>query len=144
MRALRIAKYLLENHRIEEAILYADAAASTGADWAMICAADVHEAAGNFQQAEDLIRASSERYDDSRYRWLFWCRKTGHGDEQAARNLATAQAKSLTGSASSADLDLLGDIYVMLDKKSLARRSYQLAFEARPPIGNTCSAAFRP
>ena len=125
-----IAKFLLEHDRLDEALSYADDAASTGAAWAMLCAADVHEAAGDLDGAEQLMQATARRYPEDRYKWFFWCRKTGHGDEDEARKLAMDEAEALSSSTMPGDFDLLGDIYVMLDKKDLARKAYQSALEA--------------
>jgi tetratricopeptide (TPR) repeat protein len=127
---VEIAKYLMQHDRLDDAISYADDAARTGAGWALLCAADVHEAAGNLDRAGELMRANSERYMTDRYKWYFWCRKTGHGNEEESRNLCMTQVEDMKSSTLPADFDLLGDIYVMLGKKDLARKAYQSALEA--------------
>src|SRR5207248_1189386 len=56
--------------------------------WAILCAADCHEQAGDWEKAEELIRRLSERYESSETEWYMWCRRTGKGDPAAARALA--------------------------------------------------------
>jgi tetratricopeptide (TPR) repeat protein len=127
---VEIAKYLMEHDRLDDAIPYADDAARTGAGWALLVAADVHEAAGDLDRAGELMRANSERYMTDRYKWFFWCRKTGHGDEKKAQDLVMTQVDDMKSSTLPADLDLLGDIYVMLGQQDLARKACQSALEA--------------
>jgi hypothetical protein len=59
---------------------------------AMLCAADCHEALGNWTKAEELVQAVSERYDNQWLDWFAWCRRTDHGDVAAARQFASRAA----------------------------------------------------
>jgi hypothetical protein len=79
-----IAVYLLERHRAKEAVVYADQAAQSYSGWSILTAARCHESLGDWEQAEQLVRACSARYEGSVQDWMYWCHRTGHGHVQAA------------------------------------------------------------
>src|SRR5262249_23629965 len=83
-----IAKHFMAEKKWEKAKLYADAAAASGAAWAMRCAADCYEGLKDWASAEQLMRSTSERYQNSQADWFLWCVRTGHGDREAANKLA--------------------------------------------------------
>ncbi len=83
-----IALDLLGRFEFQEAVTYADAAAETGAAWAMLTAARCHEMLGEWKKSEQLVRTVSESYEGSRFDWMYWCHRTGRGDVQQAEELA--------------------------------------------------------
>lgn len=83
----QIANYLMRQGDYDRAVAYADQAAQTAAHWALRCAARAHELAGHWQQAEAYEREAAEHYDTG-LDWYEWCRRTGHGDVQAAHEAA--------------------------------------------------------
>lgn len=85
---VKLAEYHMRRKEWETAIPFADAAAQSYSAWGLLCGAQAHEGAGDYDTAEALVRATSERYDDSRYEWYFWCVRTGRGDLAPARQLA--------------------------------------------------------
>ena len=81
-----IANDLMQSGRHAEAWPYAEAAARTGAGWAMTCAQNCAEGLEKWETAERYARASSERYPGSMWAvWFLFCERTGHGDIAAAR-----------------------------------------------------------
>ena len=65
---------------------YAEAAAATWARWAMSCAARCAEGEQDWERAEAWYSRETERYpDDSWAVWYFFCKRTGHGNLEAAR-----------------------------------------------------------
>jgi tetratricopeptide (TPR) repeat protein len=84
-----IADYFLNLEQLKEAVPYADAAADSGAAWAMLQAAKVHEELGNMKEAERYQRDTAERYSDATLDWFMWCLRTGAGNLDEA--LAHAQ-----------------------------------------------------
>jgi tetratricopeptide (TPR) repeat protein len=81
-----IANDLMKTGRYAEAWPYAEAAAQTGAGWAMTCAQNCAAGLKNWEAAEGYARASSERYPGSMWTvWFVFCERTGHGDIAAAR-----------------------------------------------------------
>jgi tetratricopeptide (TPR) repeat protein len=83
-----IAEHFMHKREYEKALPYADAAAESGASWAMITASHAHERLGQWKQAESLIREDAQRYQGDAHEWYIFCRRTGHGDVAAARVLA--------------------------------------------------------
>lgn len=83
-----IARDFMARREFDKAVPYADAAAQTGAGWAMLTDALCHEALGHWEEAEGLARATSQRYEGSWIVWYLWCVRTGRGDRDAAQKLA--------------------------------------------------------
>jgi len=84
-----IANHYMQQRLWEKARPHADAAAQTGAGWAMICAQNCAEGRKDWTQAEQWARACSERYpNDAWDRWYMLCLKTGSGGLEPARTLA--------------------------------------------------------
>ncbi len=95
---VEIAQYLMSQKRWESARTYAEAAGATGADWAMICASECHEGLQNWERAELWIRRAAERYQHTTwFRWYVFCKRTGHGDVEAARAFADEYLAAIAG-----------------------------------------------
>ena len=88
---VELARHFMSLKDFKRAQPYADAAAETWAAWAMLCAADCYEGLGEWEKAELWVQRTSERYDDSRSRWFFWCKRTGKGDLAAATKMFEAE-----------------------------------------------------
>jgi tetratricopeptide (TPR) repeat protein len=81
------ANYLMAARKWDDAWPYAEAAAASGAEWALQCAVDCLTGMQRWPEAERYARAAAERYPDSSPSWYFWCRRTGRGAIAAARDL---------------------------------------------------------
>ncbi|AMV37590.1 tetratricopeptide repeat protein [Planctomyces sp. SH-PL62] len=90
---VKLAYHFLGKGRPEKAKDYSDAAAQTGAGWAMMCAAEVEERLGDLDEAESWSRRVSERYGDSWGAWYIFCQRTGRGDLDDARAVARAAVR---------------------------------------------------
>ncbi len=89
---VEIADDLMKSGRYADAKKYAEAAAETWAAWAMTCASRCNEGLKDWERAEMWIRRTAERYPrSSAVGWYRFCKRTGHGDIQAARAFADAQ-----------------------------------------------------
>lgn len=84
----RIARALMKRRRWNEAAPYAEAAAESGAGWALATAGSCAEAQQDWDRAETYFAAEAQRYADSAAAWYFFCRRTGQGDQASARDLA--------------------------------------------------------
>jgi uncharacterized protein HemY len=86
-----IANDLMKQGRWTDAKKYAEPAAETWAAWAMTCASECNEGLKDWERAELWIRRTAERYPkSSAAAWYRFCKRTGHGDIQAARAFALA------------------------------------------------------
>jgi hypothetical protein len=83
-----IARHFLDVNEAERALPFADDAAKTGAAWAMLLAAEVHERRGDMEEAEQYQRYTAQRYEDNAPIWFMWCLRTGEGDLESAREYA--------------------------------------------------------
>lgn len=86
----KVARYFLDRSEPERALPYAEGAAATGAAWAMLRAAEVHDALGHWDESNEYRQATARRYPDQSVNWYFWCLRMGKGDideaERAARD----------------------------------------------------------
>ncbi len=80
-----IARYLMSKRQYKEALPYANKAAETWAEWALMCALDCNERAGEYEKAELWARRVSERYPLRWREWIECCLRTGKGDRKAAQ-----------------------------------------------------------
>ena len=99
----RIAQHFLERDEPERALPYATGAARTGAAWAMIRAAEVHEALGQLEEAASYIRWTASRYRTQTLRWYFWSLRTGYGDLGEAAPIAREHLMSMESGLSDED-----------------------------------------
>jgi uncharacterized protein HemY len=89
-----IANELMRRGRWQNAKKYAEPAAETWAGWAMICASKCNEGLNDWERAELWIRRTAERYPQANgAAWYQFCKRTSHGDIQAARAFAEAHAR---------------------------------------------------
>jgi tetratricopeptide (TPR) repeat protein len=95
-----VALALLEQNRVKEAVVYADAAAKSAPSGPLMTAVRCHELLDEWDQAEHLVKTASEHDDHARLNWMCWCHRTGHGDVHAADAFAnerlTAWGKNLS------------------------------------------------
>ena len=72
-----LAYHYMKKKDFETAYKYADAAAESGAGWAMSCAADCREQMNDWNGAEWYVRQTAERYESEEFSWYSWCCRTG-------------------------------------------------------------------
>lgn len=84
-----IAKDYMEKGRWSAAEPHALAAAQTWSAWGLNLASQVCEGLGKWQESERWIREETVKYPTSSgMNWYLWCRRTGRGDRQHARQYA--------------------------------------------------------
>lgn len=83
--SVEIANHLMDEGQWKDAEPYAAAAAETWAAFGMICAARCYEGLKDWKTAELWTRRETERYPDQSWaKWYLFCKRTGHGDVEAA------------------------------------------------------------
>ena len=84
---VEIANFYAGVKQWEKARPYAEAAAATWAEWAMICAARCAEGEKDWARAELWFSRVTERYPGNSWAvWYFFCKRTGQGNLAAARD----------------------------------------------------------
>src|SRR5262249_55107295 len=101
------------------------ASAESGAAWALMLAAECHEHLKHWDQAEQLIRQTTKRYPGQEFDWYYWCRRTGHGDVEAALQLAMQQVGPLSKRDNGPTWSALGMLYWVSGKTTAARSAYR-------------------
>ncbi len=126
----QLARYHMERNEWQKAVRDADAAAGSGAAWAMLTAARCHEMLSEWDQAEALMRATSERYEESTFEWMLWCYRTGHGDLNAADDCARKRFEALGAKAPPLTLDRIGVYYLLRKEPEKALAVFDKSFNA--------------
>jgi tetratricopeptide (TPR) repeat protein len=127
-----LAKELMRQKQWQKAKPFADAAAATGADWAMQCASECYEGLGRWDESELWIRRSTERYENSYARWFMWCKRTGHGDLAAATKVVTDRFQDVSQIAAPVDLQQMGFFYDLTGKSEQAMWAFKAWHKAEP------------
>jgi len=122
---VKIANHFIQRKEWKRAQPYADAAAQSGASWALLCAARCYEGLGDADHAEKLVKYNAERYRGAQPNWYLWCRGSGHGDVVQAKEAAFAYYRSLGSRASADDLLKLGVIYMLDGQNEQAVQAYR-------------------
>ena len=139
---VEIANHYMDLKQWDKARPYADAAATTGAAWAMLCAGRCAEGAEDWARAEALNRAVTERYpDDDWAQWYFFCKRTGHGDLTAARQSVD---RYVTARAERPDLqneEYTGCFYWLEGRNDAAKAAFTRAFQNRKSISAAMALA---
>ncbi len=84
----RIADHFMNKKEWKRALPHALAAAESYSGAGLNCASRCYEGLGEWKKAEQYLQAKGERYRSSSLDWYYFCRRTGKGDLQAARELA--------------------------------------------------------
>jgi tetratricopeptide (TPR) repeat protein len=129
---VRIANYCIKKGDIQQAVIYADQAAQTRAAWATSCSEYANELAGNWDIAEQWAMERSHHYANSTIDWYLWCKRTGHGNEQAAQKLADQFVHAYQSNPESNTQFAIGDVYLLEGKLKEARDAYQKSFDNSP------------
>jgi len=78
-----VARYYMERERFEEALPYAETAASSYASWALICAGDCLTGLKRYDEANKYFSANRNRYSPGgRITWYYWQVRNNQGDLQ--------------------------------------------------------------
>jgi tetratricopeptide (TPR) repeat protein len=80
-----VAEHFMLGGKFDKALPYAEEAAETFAEWAMLCAADCLTGLGRWAEAEQYLQLVAERYPGSAMNWYLWCQRTGKGKLAEAR-----------------------------------------------------------
>ena len=84
-----LAKGLMLMQRWKEAEPHAVAAAESMSAWGLQTASECYEGLKQWDKSEDYIRLAAENYGGASWaEWYFWCRRTGHGHLDDARQAA--------------------------------------------------------
>ncbi len=120
---VRIARGLMSRGKYHQALPYAQAAAQTGAAWAIDCAAECHEGLGEVDRAAALYRDSAESYAQGSFAYWFWYKRSKDPKSADAEKMVlkyVADTKVI-------NRDLLGTFY-------LIKGDYKAAMDAYGPL----------
>ncbi len=97
-----IAEHYMRKVQWSKALPYAEKAAETYSGWGLLCAAHCYERLKRWDEAEELYKACTLRYQGSEFNWYFFCKRTGKGALNEAKKpianyLGRQQLKSSTG-----------------------------------------------
>ena len=91
---LSLALGLSIQGKFEEAKPFALQAAESNAGWAMLDASKILESLAQWDESEAMVKRISQMYPDAREKWYLWCRRTGRGSLDEARQRLEASPES--------------------------------------------------
>ncbi len=139
---VHIAEHYMDLKQWDKARQYADAAATTGAGWAMLCAGNCAEGARDWGRAETWNRAVTERYPETDFaRWYFFCKRTGRGDLAAAHESLDQYLKAHVDRADLQTEDYAGYFYWLEGRSDVAKKAFTRAFQNRRSISAAIALA---
>jgi tetratricopeptide (TPR) repeat protein len=139
---VELANHYMSKKQWDKARPYADAAAATGAGWAMICAQTCAEGRKDWAQAEQWARATSERYPDISWdRWYTACIRTGVGDVEAARAFTNQWVSANAQGASPDVADRIASFYLASGQPAKALPIFHQSYASSPSMP-TCAIAW--
>lgn len=127
---VELSQHFMKAKEFAKAEPYAAAAAQTWAAWAMENARDCYEGLQKWKEAELWQRRTSERYDEERMEWFFWCKRHQKGDVAAAQDLAMQQLLDVQPRATPGDFQRFGIFYSLCGKPREALSAFRKSLEA--------------
>jgi hypothetical protein len=125
-----------------KALPYAEGAAATWAGWAMQCAVRCYEGLKDWRDAELWQQRISERYPNSSlYHWFCFCKRTGHGDVEAARDFVEQYLSAVGDRPELVDAEGAGFFYWLSGSPRRAQAAFRKADETKTFIAAACALA---
>ena len=121
---------------------HAELAGQTWSAWGLNTASYVTESLADWKASEEWIREMSTNYPSgSGYHWYLWCRRTGRGDVDSARQLAEAYYQNLSRT-STRDTEIGVGVYHLLESDyPKALDCYKKALAFNPTFSCTAMVA---
>ena len=126
----QIAREFMSQGDYARALPYAEDGAKSYAGSCPTCAAWCHEGLKNWSDAETYFRNCSERYRGSVFEWYFFCRRTGKGDLDAARQCVESALADPSTRAGLRD-DMVAFFHVLEGRHEQALEGFQTRFQKR-------------
>jgi tetratricopeptide (TPR) repeat protein len=132
---VEVADHYMALKEWDKAKPYAEAAAQTGAGWAMECAGRCAEGQKDWERAESWYSSSTERYpNDSWGLWYLFCKRTGHGNLEAAREFADQYVTSHANRPDMLNPELAGCFFWLDGRIEPAKKAFSKAFPERASV----------
>ncbi len=134
---MEIAEYHLRHNRLAEARPFAEGAAASYAAWGLLTLAHYYELKHDWKKAEEIVKAVVERYPMDSLGWFAWCRRTGHGDADAAQAASQRYFESLGTPAPANTFADIATFYQFTGEPQKALALLKRSYEAtkRPLVG---------
>ncbi|HEX4071650.1 MAG TPA: hypothetical protein VHX68_10780, partial [Planctomycetaceae bacterium] len=134
---MEIAEYHLRHNELAEARPFAEGAAASSSAWGLLTLVHYYELKHDWKKAEEIVKTVVERYPMDALRWLAWCRRTEHGDANAAQAASQRYFESLGTPAPANTFAEIATFYQFTGEPqkslTLLKRSYEVT--KRPLIG---------
>ncbi|OWK35998.1 hypothetical protein FRUB_08561 [Fimbriiglobus ruber] len=127
-----LARFYMNKKDFERAEPYALAAAESYAEWALLCAAQCKEGLGKWDEANEIYRASSQRYEGSVFPWYFGCRQSGRMQRSVAEEAVATYLASFEGKISPNWAWSAGRFYLLTGRPKLAREQFAAEYVLHP------------
>ncbi|HEY2587405.1 MAG TPA: hypothetical protein VGI81_16795 [Tepidisphaeraceae bacterium] len=117
-----VANRLMGEGDFQAALPYAQAAGESYMSLGLKAAARCREGLGDWEEAEQWVRADAERYDQP-MEYFLWCVRTGHGDRKSASAAADRWAGSVADSTDYGQMAQRLSFYLLVKESEAAREA---------------------
>jgi tetratricopeptide (TPR) repeat protein len=128
---VELARYFMAKKEWQRAQPYAEAAAETWAEWAMVCAAECAEGLGEWDKAEQWLQRITLRYPTSYAKWYYWSLRTGKGDVKAAEQVVKERLQQLGGRLTPNDMLCSVILQLTAGQPKLALEAFQQLYQQK-------------
>lgn len=125
---VEIANFFMQRKEWEKAKPYAEAAAESWAEWAMLCAVRCYQGLLDEEQEGVWLGRLLERYPSRNHalNYFYWCHRTGLGDADTAMAIVEPYLAAKTGDSTAADGQF---VYLAADRRREALEAFQAALK---------------
>jgi tetratricopeptide (TPR) repeat protein len=127
---IEIANHYMGIDDYNSALPYALKAAGTWSFRGLMIASRCYEGMHDWENAELYVQRCAERYENTSYKWFFWCKRTGQGHMEAARRMAEAHFEALGPRPSPGDQFLIAALQQLTGDREAALGTSSAAFKA--------------
>jgi len=139
---VEIANHYMGLKQWDKAKPYAEAAAQTWAEWAMQCAGRCAEGEQDWERAESWYSRATERYPGGSWAvWYFFCKRTGRGNLEAARDFAEQYVNARADRPEMLNPEYAGCFYWLDGRPEKAKQAFGKAYEKSASVSAALCAA---
>jgi tetratricopeptide (TPR) repeat protein len=138
---IEIADHFMALKEWDKAVPYVTAAAQTWTGNSLLAAHRCYDGMQDWDNAELYISRFAEEYRENAYEWYFWCKRSGHGDVEAAREAAAECIRTLIDPRKPGRAPIIATFQQLSGDAAAALQTWSAEFEkTNDPIPGLCAA----
>jgi tetratricopeptide (TPR) repeat protein len=132
---VEIADYYMEQKQWDKAKPFAEQAAATWAEWAMLCAGRCAEGEKDWNRAETWYSRVTQRYPSTDWAvWYFFCKRTGQGNTAAASTSVEQYLAGVAGQPGLQNEEYAAYFNWLEGRVDMAKAEFAMAYNTRTSV----------